>query len=65
MRFAVVYESDARRWAVIDSLMSDEPLTYFATEWDAVTKAHEEERLWRTQETPRPRSNAVAPSRQA
>lgn len=57
MRFSVVYEGDARRWAVVDSLISDEPITYYDTEWDAVGKACHEERRWRSNQLPRPRSN--------
>lgn len=56
MRFSVVYEGDARRWAVVDSLISDEPITYYDTEWDAVGKACHEERRWRSNQLPRPRS---------
>lgn len=57
MRFSVVYESEARRWAVVDSLVSDVPMSYFETEWDARGKACDEEWRWRNNQLPRPRTN--------
>ncbi len=60
MRYSVVYEGATRRWAVIDRLTSDDPIIYFAREWDAVRKARREERRWRTDQIPGPRSNWIS-----
>ncbi|NQW00571.1 MAG: hypothetical protein HQ483_12785 [Rhodospirillales bacterium] len=57
MRYSVVYEGDNRRWAVIDCLTSDQPFSYYRTEWDALSRARFEERRWRTHQTPCPRLN--------
>lgn len=57
MRYSVVYEGERRRWAVIDYLVSDKPIKYYQTEWDAMSRARDEERRWRTQQIPCPRLN--------
>lgn len=57
MRFSVVYEGESQRWAVVDYLTSDKPISYYKTEWDALSHARTEERRWRTHKIPCPRQN--------
>jgi hypothetical protein len=57
MRFSVVYVGEAKRWAVIDRLTSDDPIRYFSTEWAALDSARVDEKLWRTEQIPCPRLN--------
>lgn len=57
MRFSVVYVGEAKRWAVIDRLTSDDPIRYFSTEWAALDSARVDEMRWRTEQIPCPRLN--------
>jgi hypothetical protein len=57
MRFSVVYVGEAKRWAVIDRLTSDDPIRYFSTEWAALDSARVDEKRWRTEQISCPRLN--------